>query len=171
MKTIIQLIIPLLLLISCNNAIEQKPEPYLRWVGDIKENPTTDNNSFKLCNEEKKVMQYFNNGGGLEYKGEKIAIIKSFEQNYNPKIAKKESGSLRVRFIVNCKGESGRFRTLGMDNKYKRKKFDASITDQILAITKSLDGWMAKTYDDKEIEYYQYLIFKIEEGQIKEILP
>jgi len=78
---------------------------------------------------------------------------------------------IRIRFIVNCAGDTGRFRILGMDKDYKQKEFSPSITDQILSITKSLTGWKTKTSNGETYDYYQYLIFKIDKGQIKEILP
>lgn len=173
MKIILPIAISLLLITGCGDSVEQQPqiENYLRWVGDIEHDPVLDNSSFELCNGEKKVMQYFNNARGFEYKGEKFAILKIFEDRYIPPASKSEHGLLRVRFIVNCEGKTGRFRCLGMDNNYKRKQFDSGIQDQILTITKSLDGWVPKTMNGELLDYYQYLIFKIEAGQIKEILP
>jgi hypothetical protein len=58
-----------------------------------------------------------------------------------------------------------------MDNQYKEKQFDPRITNQLLEITKNLSGWKIKEYHGSEIDYYQYLIFKIEKGEIIEILP
>jgi len=144
---------------------------YPRHVGDITFDPSMDDPSFQLCRSERHVIQYFNNSGGVEYRGEKIGIIEAFEEKYNPEISKKESGLLRIRFIVNCEGATGRFRATAIDSEFNSKEFDASILDQIMAITKSLEGWIPKTDRGKLSDYYQYLIFKIEEGQIKEILP
>jgi hypothetical protein len=58
-----------------------------------------------------------------------------------------------------------------MDENYNEKVFAKSITEQLMRITKNLIGWQGKKYNEKEIDYYQYLIFKIENGQLKEILP
>ena len=130
-----------------------------------------DDESFSLCHAGDNAIQYFNDSNGLEYAGEKIALIETFEQNYNREKAKNESGLLRVRFLVNCHGNTGRFRLLSSDDQYKAKKFDSSITDQILSIAKSLDGWKPKMHSDDMVNYYQYLIFVIENGHIKAILP
>ncbi len=141
-----------------------------RHIGDIEFDPKLDNPDFKLCYP-KYVFQYFNNSGGIEYNGEKIAIDKTFEKKYNSEIVKKESGLIRIRFVVNCEGKTDRFRILGSDENYQEKEFDKSITDQLLTITKSLDGWNVKYYNDSVIDYYQYLIFKIKDGKILKILP
>jgi hypothetical protein len=58
-----------------------------------------------------------------------------------------------------------------MDENYNAKILSRSITDQLLNITKKLKGWKVKKNKEKEIDYYQYLIFKIENGHLKERLP
>ena len=63
-----------------------------------------------------------------------------------------------------------------MDENYQEKVFDQSITNQLLEITKNLKGWIPKNFTSKTNEvfsydYYQYLIFKMKDGQISEILP
>ncbi|MGB0839679.1 MAG: hypothetical protein ACPGXL_06040 [Chitinophagales bacterium] len=173
MKSTLLVFCILLLVISCKNETAPSPKKasYPRWIGDIEHKPKIDDAAFKLCHGDDHVYQYFNVGDGLEYEGEKPVIIEAFEKNYQPENAKKETGSLRVRFIVNCEGETGRYRTLGMDNNYKEKVFDASIVEQIVSIIKSLKGWKQKADEGMKIDYYQYLVFKIQEGQIKEILP
>ena len=84
---------------------------------------------------------------------------------------KKESGLVRIRFIINCQGKTDRFRILSVDENYKAKEFDKNITEQLLQITKRLDGWKPKKYKEKEVNYYQYLIFKLVKGQLIEVLP
>lgn len=138
-------------------------------IGDIDHAPELDGN-FETCNGDSRAIQYYALAEST-YGGEKIEIEKAFEKKYDASIATKESGLIRIRFIVNCKGKSGRFRILGMDEKYNEKTFDKSITDQLLKITKELKNW--KTFERNGItpDFYQYLIFKIKEGRIIEILP
>ncbi len=58
-----------------------------------------------------------------------------------------------------------------MDFDYKSKKFDSKIKNQLLAIVKNLDGWIPRKKNNQNLDYYQYLTFKIENGQIIKILP
>ena len=148
----------------------QGKNEYPNYVGDITFNKETDKEDFELCNENR-IYQYFNNLGGLEYDGGKAAIEKSVYQQYQSAIIKNETGLIRINFVVNCKGETDRFRLIAMDENYNEKIFAPSITRQLMNITKSLKGWKAKKIEGNEIDYYQYLIFKIENGQLKEILP
>lgn len=108
---------------------------------------------------------------GFQYRGEKLAIIETFKAKYKPVGINNETGLVRIRFIVNCKGETGRYRTIGMNTLYQKKEFDSRIIDQLLNITKNLSGWKVFSDNSKSYDYYQYLIFKIEDGNIKEILP
>ncbi|MBK7522786.1 MAG: hypothetical protein IPI53_01030 [Saprospiraceae bacterium] len=143
--------------------------PY-RWVGDITHDPGLDKTDFLLCHREKDVRQYFNMSQGMMFEGEKSAIVGFFDKNFKP-VDIQESGWLRIRFIVNCKGQSGRFRMLESDENYKERPFDKKISGQIFFLTQQLSGWKI-LYDDKDaVDYYQYLIFKIKDGRIVKILP
>lgn len=167
MKTIMLCLSFLCLLISCHSASQSTTPTYLRSIGDILPDPGLDEASFTLCNDSTAV-QYFA-FGEKTFEGEKILIKRAFAEAYQSEQAAKESGLIRVRFVVNCKGETGRYRVIGMDEKYQEKKFDNSITDQILAITKDLKGW--KGFPHINRDYYQYLIFKIRAGELIEIMP
>jgi hypothetical protein len=58
-----------------------------------------------------------------------------------------------------------------MDNDYKEKVFNDPITNQLLKLTKELDGWIVGEHDRISYDYYQYLTFKIESGRLIEIMP
>ncbi len=147
---------------------EKKP---LRWVGDIEHDATIDEEEFLVCNGDSKVLQYFNLGQGPVYAGEKPSLVKAFETKYVPIKSKDQNGLIRIRFIVNCEGKAGRFRVLQSDLDYQETKFDKRITAQLLQITKDIKEWVVLYKNDKPIDYYYYLIFKIIDGQITEILP
>ena len=141
-------------------------------MGDIESDSTLDNPKFKTCNGDENAFQYFNTGEGLRYKGEKTALVSKIYNSYRPvKNSENQSGYFRIRFMVNCNGETGRFRILSSDFDYQDKRFDEAITKQLLSIVKSLDGWQIMTKNEKSLDYYQYLIFKLENGRIIEILP
>jgi hypothetical protein len=166
-------ILKLLLIIPLISFSQEKSETkseYPNYVGDIEFNSEIDNKDFELCNS-KHIFPYFNNSDGLEYEGEKLAIEKEFAEKYKSEITKNETGLIRINFVVNCKGKTDRFRLISMGENYEEKVFTKSVTEQLLSISKNLKGWKGKKYNEKEIDYYQYLIFKIENGQLKEILP
>ncbi|MGB6035780.1 MAG: hypothetical protein WBG42_05900 [Cryomorphaceae bacterium] len=153
-----------------NCSTEKEQSKYLRYVGDIEADNKLDDPTFKLCNDEVFLKQYFNFSQGLQYEGEMLKIKEQFELAYVP-VEVNQSGWVRIRFVVNCRGESGRFRMICSDEHYESRQFDSRITDQLMSITKALEGWKPLPDSENPDEYYQYLIFKIENGDIIEILP
>lgn len=155
---------------SCQQLSVLKASKYHPMVGDIEYDPKLDDPNFTLC-DEKNTKQYHNLNEEMQYEGEKYALDNIFATQYKPTDEAKDSGMIRIRFLVNCKGQTGRFRMICSGYDYKEKKFNQAITDQLMAIAKSLTGW--KILSDKRgpKDYYQYLLFKITDGQIKEILP
>lgn len=157
---------------ACSQNHQNEAVAY-RWVEDIPFDSRTDDSSFQLCHDERAVFQYFNLSNGMLYKGEKKALIDEILRKYK-KVTVDDSGWVRIRFVVNCKGETGRFRLISSDFSYQEKEFDTRITNQLLSITRSLKGWLPQTNDDFEqeaVDYYQYLIFKIQKGELTEIMP
>ncbi|MEL7123930.1 MAG: hypothetical protein AAFO07_31115 [Bacteroidota bacterium] len=162
-------LLPLLIFffsISCSKDVA--PSKYLRWVGDSKFDATTDSEAFKPCRGDKNVLQYFNFSDGLVYEGEKRAIDKHFQDNYHP-IDNNQTGWIRIRFIVNCKGQTGRFRLTASDENYQPTTFDTQITDQLLALTKELNGWVIQSQNNIPRDYYQYQYFS--HGIISSMFP
>jgi len=168
MKHILVFAFIIMVLNACGQA-QNNAANYPEHVGDISFDAALDDPSFKVCNKE--VFQYYNFGKGLQYKGEKIAIDKYFKENFEHKIQKSETGLLTIRFIVNCEGKTGLFRVEGMDTNYQPKKFNQGLESKILQLTKQMDGWIAGEFKGQKMDYYQYLTFKLEDGQLIEIMP
>lgn len=164
--------------VSQNDRLELVPEPdknlreeYLRWVGDIEHDENIDHPNFKVCHGDDNILQYFNLGKGPNYKGGKPSIVNTFKSKYKFSQDSSQNGFIRIRFIVNCEGKSGRFRLLQSNYNYEPFEFDKKITSQLLDITKSIEDWKIFYRKDTPVDYYLYLIFKIKNGQLTEILP
>lgn len=162
------LLLVFILMIGCQNTQKEMPR---KLIDSISYDPELDSKDFTRCNSEELTIQYFNNSKGLEYQGDKPAIVEEFRKAYVPPINSEEDGLIRIRFIVNCKGEVGRLRLISMDKHYNEKEFPKNITSQLLQITNGLKGWKPKELKGELRDYYQYLIFKIKKGNIIKILP
>lgn len=166
---------PLLLLLAfwaaCSPA---KPslvaqQTYPNQVGDIAPDSMLDEPGFRACRESN-IPQYYSVKSG--YEGEKPAIEQYFEQNFRTQKAwAKESGYLTVRFVVNCNGQTGRFRTLEIDTGYQPKKFPESLSQHLLQLCKQMPGWLPGKAENIPYDYYQYLTFTIAKGEIVYIMP
>ena len=171
-KSILKLTVLFSILCSCQTEKKaSEKDEYLRWVGDIEQNDQIDETEFKVCNGDDKILQYFNLGEGPVYTGEKSKILNSFKSKYQPISDKNQNGLIRIRFIVNCEGKAGRFRVLQSDYDYQEKEFDKEIISQLLNITKGIENWKVFKRNEVPVDYYIYLIFKITDGQLTEILP
>jgi len=144
---------------------------YLRWVGDIEQNNELDNANFKTCNGDEKILQYFNLGEGPQYIRGKSETLNTFKTQYKPITDNSQSGFIRIRFIVNCEGKAGRFRILQSDYDYQEVEFDVRIVTQLMDLTKEIQNWKIFYRNEIPIDYYFYIIFKISNGQLTEILP
>lgn len=139
-------------------------------IGDIKYEPKLDNSSFKLCHEDLS-LQFNYNGVGLVYKGGKPNLIKHFQEHYTNRKISGETGFITIRFIINCEGKAGRYRVSEMGIDLKQIKFNKEIRNSILEATKKMSGWVPYTLKGNTYDYYQYLVFKIKDAQLIEILP
>lgn len=140
------------------------------YVGDIYFDPAQDDRKFMLCDDQEEVFQYFNFSRGMQIKGEKKALDRFIKTRFK-KTKTTDNGYVRVRFVVNCKGETGRFRLLVSDLQFKEASLSKELTSQLMEITKGIKGWQIIYHEGKNRDYYQYLTFKIVNGEIKEILP
>ena len=158
--------------LSCqSDKKDAEKQKYSRWVGDIEQNDQIDELNFKVCNGDDQILQYFNLGEGPVYSGEKSSILNTFESKYTPLSGKDQNGFIRLRFIVNCEGKTGRFRVLQSDYNYQKIEFDKRIVTQLLDITKGIENWKIHYRSDIAVDYYMYFIFKIRDGQLIDILP
>ncbi len=153
---------------SCQG--EKNMDKY-KSVGDIDFDPQKDDINFKICDKNaSSSFQYYNDSKGFQYKGEKLAIeekLKSLKIQGN----ENSNGYITVRFLVNCEGKAGLFRIQAMNFDYKEVTVDKNLEAQLLDFTKSLNGWIVKEINNKKIDYYQYITYKIEYGKVSEILP
>ncbi len=142
-------------------------------VGEIVYDAELDAQDFELCNE-KKVPEYYGRvveGKPATYSGEMYEVYKKYDGVDAQEITG-ENGYITIRFIVNCHGKSGRFRVQEMGFDYKPKRFDPELVEQLLAITKSLDGWIPPVdHGGTAYDFYQYLSFRIENGNLTNIMP
>lgn len=167
----ISLLLFALLFSHCSKLVKPVEPQSLRWLEDIPFDSKIDDKTFEVCDKEEKIYQYFNLGDNIEIEGEKYHINQVFKERYDPSIVKKESGLVRIRFVVNCEGETDRFRVLTSSLNYEERTIDENVTNQLLEITKSLKGWKQKKKEGLAMDYYQYLIFRIVDGEIIKILP
>lgn len=133
-------------------------------------------NYFNVCNEDR-ILQYFNNNSGTNFNGG-IRKIKNIFKNKFTYVTNKpnQNGYIRIRFIVNCKGDIGRFSIMELNEEYLPFSFDIKIVESIFYITRTelKNSWIPGRFDLKTptlCDNYKHITFKIKEGKIIDIFP
>ena len=143
----------------------------IKRVGYIDTLQTIDKGKpFYLCNA-KKIHDYYNGSQKLHYNNGKSAQWKIINSLLKTEKLYNESGYLTYRFVVNCKGETGRFITEEADLDFIPKSFNKETTQHLYEIVSAMDGWIPTLIRGEPGNAYFYLTFKLEDGKIIEILP
>jgi len=125
------------------------------------------NSEFELCSGDKRPYYY----PALEYKGGFYKVKKYFFDNYKSSKKINYSGIVKIRFDVNCKGETGNFIMSNYTLDYKDTVVDGEFTEQLLYLTKSLRDWVPAHEQGKPINSYKFFAFKLMKGKLIDILP
>ncbi|MFV0233928.1 hypothetical protein OBK30_12815 [Empedobacter falsenii] len=137
----------------------------------------TYNALYKVC-KDYQITQYFNKyDNGTTFKGGLRNIKQIFKNKFNYITNRSnQNGYIRVRFVVNCDGDIGRFSILETDKNYLSYSFDPKIVTTLFSIitTELKEGWRPGVYSESDLETidnYKHITFKIEEGKIIDIFP
>lgn len=137
---------------------------YAHTIGYL---PKSDN--FERCSD--KIVGWFASAATYVpiYNGSKSSFRKYIQENYT-QTDSLTNGFLNLRFIINCKGEVGDMEVNQVDPNYQATEFSKELVKQITQLSSRKENWqLQKTEEPKD--YYMYLIYKIEDGKIAEILP
>jgi hypothetical protein len=127
--------------------------------------------SFRLCDSlltDKWKPQYYSFNTKYPLSSEKLTEEVNRTLTYQPK---QMNGFVTIRFVVNCKGQTGNFEIYQIDNSYQQINFEEKYIEALLTFVKTLENWKIGTYESRKFDYYAYFTFKIEYGKVTEIVP
>jgi hypothetical protein len=138
-------------------------------VGWIQFDAKRDNRDFKLC-DENNIQEYYQ--VGTRY-GEGLKSVRRFFQQYAADaFSKKQSdGYLTIRFVVNCNGETDRYRVWATDLEMKPQQVPPENEQKLTDALRKMGNWQPGERDGKIYDTYAFLTFKILNGKITDILP
>ncbi len=145
---------------------EDKYANYIGFLQNSNETPT-----FKRCDEEYTVGWFASAATYVPiFKGGKPNFRKYIRQNFE--VANdSDNGFLNLRFIINCEGEVGNMEVNQLDVTYKPTVFSPKLVKQLVRLSSKKENWKVPIVKEKPRGSYMYLIYKIENGEIAEILP
>lgn len=123
---------------------------------------------FEVC-DTNYIIQYYNPERATYSKGKnglRKFILSNYEnRNYS------DSGYLNIRFIINCKGEAGCYVIHENDLNLTPKTFNEDLKQQLFLLTTQLKKWNPNFTYEKHRDSYMYISYRIENGEITEIIP
>jgi len=153
-------------------SFERMRKNKLERVGFIKEtNRFQYNKDFTLCKDLNRIVDYYNGNPEGHLQGKKNTIRLFLTKLLDPSILKGESGYLSVRFIINCEGEIGQFTVEDATLDYEKSTFKEETLQHIVDVTSQMKPWIPCTLNDETWDSYAYIMYKIKNGEIIEILP
>ena len=120
---------------------------------------------FKVCNENKIPNYYVLN---TDYEGGKKAIKNKLLGNLQ-NLKFENSGLITFRFIVNCEGDIGRFRTESTNLKLQKIEIDSEKLKNIENALVNLKKWNPAKNNFDSFDSYYVLNFKIRNNRIVDI--
>ncbi|WP_155995179.1 hypothetical protein [Tenacibaculum ovolyticum] len=138
-------------------------------VGEIKYDKSINKLTFKVCNE-KRIFEYYSVSTSYQ-KGRK-QMRKDLLNILNKENLKLENktGYITFRFVINCKGESGWYRVNSTTEDYKEAVFKKTEINKLKGAILKLKNWkVGRLKNNKKVDSYYQINFKIKEGVIEDI--
>ncbi|WP_297704713.1 hypothetical protein [uncultured Eudoraea sp.] len=134
-------------------------------VGDIAFNRKQDLLEFRPCNDDK-IFQYYSLN--TDYRGGKRAMKQDILQNTQIKNLPK-NGLLTIRYVVNCKGDSGYFRAKMIDPELNEIDISNKDLSELYSVLAKLQKWQPGMIQNQMQDSYVQITFKFYKGKIIDI--
>ena len=151
-----------------NYSLTPKNEPFKHDSHYIDPNKSLLNEGFKICNENY-IAQYYNTSE-LPYPNGKNGFRNYINTSYINRDYS-DSGYLNIRFIINCEGQAGRFIIHENNLDLAPKKFNKDLKNQLFKLTSEIKQWKTIFLHNENRDSYMYVSYRIEHGEITEIIP
>ncbi len=129
-------------------------------------NPDMDK-EFRRCNPDVLPYGFYSSAFKYAFKNNPTQFKESIIPRFNKESTFSDSGFLGIRFLIDCKGNIGDYEINELNLDYKKTDFEKDMVDGLLHLCLNKEHWKGS----KNVDTYMYLILKIENGQILEIIP
>ena len=108
---------------------------------------------------------------GIQYIGGSNKLREDINSNFvSNKKYETFNGYVVIRFLVNCEGKSGRYRTQSLNLDFSPVKAPSGLLSQTTQLIKNLDTWEKHSLNDSRMEFSKFINLKFNNGQIQHIL-
>lgn len=147
---------------------EVNSEKYQHDVGYLPPENRDFTTNFERCNDHR-PRGYYSSVGFNSFDNNKAHFKRFIQSNLNSE-RYTDSGMLNLRFIINCKGEVGDMEVNQLNKNYQLTKLNGDLVEEIIQLTVKKENWVISN-NNSDNDKYMYLIFRLEDGKIVEILP
>ena len=147
----------------------QDKNKYPHYIGYINPETSVLNDDFNLCDNGEIYGTHHGNpefAFNINKKEFRDYVFASY--NFNKY---SDSGYLNFRFIVNCEGRAGRFEINELNLNLEKTNLNNHLVEDLLSITAEQKNWNVFNVEGHPKNYYMYILYRIENGKITEILP
>ncbi len=127
----------------------------------------TDNPDFIVCDS----TTISSGRNRLQYANGNSKLIDDIKSKFTYKQAYESfNGYIVIRFLVNCKSNSGRYRAQALNLDFSPSNAPSDLVEHLLKLIKSLDNWTKRSTNDLTKEYSKFINLKINNGKIQHVL-
>ena len=119
------------------------------------------------CNPELLPVGFYSSAFEVAFSANPSTFKKVIKQEFNDRYDYDDSGFLIIRFIIDCNGYIGDYEVNSLDKDYKRTAFSKDLVNTLVELCLDKQHWKGR----ENIDTYMYLILKIQNGQVLEIIP
>ncbi|MEN1784393.1 MAG: hypothetical protein AAGF77_04560 [Bacteroidota bacterium] len=141
---------------------------YSQQIGYLSPSNPDISTNFKRCSNRPPIGTY-SSANPYIFRESKGAFRKYILTHFD-NTAYDDNGLLNLRFIVNCRGELGDVEVNELNNDFERTDLSDALVDQLKSLALQPKHWRG-SQDENPIDFYMYLIFRIQNGAVVEILP
>ena len=124
--------------------------------------------SFERCSE-KLPIGFYHSAAPHIYNGGKYQFRKFIESNF-PKKNYSDNGLLNFRFLIDCNGNIGDIETNQLNFDFEPIELNQDLVDELYQLSFRAENWNSLSIDEPR-DIYMYLIYRIENGKVVEIIP
>ncbi|WKN46162.1 hypothetical protein [Tunicatimonas pelagia] len=151
---------------------EQLADHRRKHVGYINPEEAIDQpTDFAICNSPESIVQYYHSSPDGSYAEGKRVMLNIIYSELDSSLLFDESGYLTFRFVVNCEGKAGWFITEQADLDFGKKEFNSQTIAHLYNIVYNLRTWSPSVIDGETRDTYFYLIFRLKDGKLVDVLP
>jgi hypothetical protein len=138
-------------------------------IGWIPYDKSIDDSTFNVC-DELNIEEYYQVNPSYR---EGLPSIRKYISAYQLELETlcKKDGYIIVRFVINCQGQTDRYRTKFMSLNYTDENtVNTELQKKIIQLMRNMGNWSPGKYDGKTYDCYQHLKFLFKNSQLVDVL-